>query len=549
MPSEAVVIPVVVILICLVPFLGKAFNMDDPVFIWCAKQIHKEPVDFYGFEANWYGTKMSMAEIHHNPPAACYYVALAGLLLGWSEVALHAAFLVPAVAVAMGTYYLAREVRLQPILAVVASVAAVLTPAFLVSGTTVMSDMITLASYVWAVVFWVRGMNTNNHLSLLFSTVLIVVCSLTRYVGISLLGLLFVYSLMRKRGPGIWVLFLLIPAVILTAYDFATYVFYGKGLLWDAAVYSTKVAWIKEGSRIFSKGLIGLVFMGGGVVTALFYAPLLWSRRTLFEGVILTTLLIFILIYFGKIGEFSLRNTEGIRWSLLIQLSLMAASGASIIALAWIDFWKSRDADSLLLGLWVIGIFIFAGIVNWTINVRGMLLLVPPAAILLMRQIARRGNGHKTVIWRIAWPLVPAAIIAVSVTWADYTWARTARSAAAAIHKGLSQSGFTSAVWFQGHWGFQYYMEVNGYQSFDFKNSKPRPKDIVIVPSNNTNTRKAWLEGKAKPTKTVLQFYPCRWLATMNVPLGAGFYTHMAGPLPYVIGPVCPEKYSFYVFE
>jgi len=273
----------------------------------------------------------------------------------------------------------------------------------------------------------------------------------------------------------------------------------------------------------------------------------LWSRRTLFEGVILTTLLIFILIYFGKIGEFSLRNTEGIRWSLLIQLSLMAASGASIIALAWIDFWKSRDADSLLLGLWVIGIFIFAGIVNWTINVRGMLLLVPPAAILLMRQIARRGNGHKTVIWRIAWPLVPAAIIAVSVTWADYTWARTARSAAAAIHKGLSQSGFTSAVWFQGHWGFQYYMEEGGCVAFDFEKTLARPGDMIVVPLNNTNIKPLAQEALIK--KYLIQLFPFRWAATMSNSSGAGFYADVWGPLPFIIGRPEPEKYYIFVVK
>jgi 4-amino-4-deoxy-L-arabinose transferase-like glycosyltransferase len=548
-PSNAVIIPVVATVIFLLPFVGKAFHLDDPMFIWAAKQILKHPADFRGFTVNWYGTEMPASSVEHNPPLFSYYIAPFGWLSGWNEIALHAACLVPAVAAALGTYYLAREFYLQPISAVVASLATLLTPAFLVTGTTVMSDMMTLAFWVWAVVLWIRGMNSNSYRSMFFSAVLIMFCSFTRYVGISLPGLLFAYSLMQRHKPGVWLLFFLIPVTALITYEFVTNAFYGKGLLWDAAGYTTRISWIKEGSEIFSKGLIGLVFMGGGIATALFYAPLLWSRKTLFAGIVLTTLFMFILIYFGEIGEFPLKDAEGVRWSLIIQLGLTAASGVIILFLAGIDFFKSRDADSLLLGLWVIGIFIFAGFINWTINVRGMLLLVPPAAVLLMRQISRRSKaGYKTGVWRISLPLIPAAIIAVSVTWADYSWAGTARKAAEAIHKEFPR-GLRINVWFQGHWGFQYYMEANGYKPIDFKASSPNPKDIVIIPSHNVNIHITWLKGKARPLKTVLQFSPCRWLATMNVSLGAGFYSHRGGPLPYVIGRVEPEKYSFYIFD
>jgi len=124
----------------------------------------------------------------------------------------------------------------------------------------------------------------------------------------------------------------------------------------------------------------------------------------------------------------------------------------------------------------------------------------------------------------------------------------TARSAAEAIYKEFSRVRIVT-VWFQEHWGFQYYMEANGYKPLDFGHSKPRPKDVIVIPSNNTNIKRACLQGKAEPLREVLQFAPCRWLATMKFSLGAGFYTDRGGPLPYVIGPVTPEKYSFFVFK
>jgi 4-amino-4-deoxy-L-arabinose transferase-like glycosyltransferase len=537
--NNTAIVPVVITIICLAPFVGKAFHIDDPLFIWSAQQIKTNPTDFYGFRVNWYGGEMPMVDVAKNPPMACYYIALVASLFGWGEIALHTAFLVPAVVVALGMFYLAKQFCSQPVLA---ALSVILTPAFLVSSTNIMCDTMMLALWVWAVVLWLNGIKADKPLSLFFAALLIAICALTKYFGMALLPLLFVYSIIQKRRLGVWVLFLLIPVIILAGYQWTTHAFYGRGLLLDAVSYATNVAWMK-GTTSFSKGLIGLTFMGGGAVPALFYAPFLWSRRTLFESVILTTLFIFILI------GFLIKGSEGVRWSLLIQLGLMATAGATILALLGMDFWKSRNADSMLLGLWILGTFIFASFVNWTINVRSILPLVPPAAILLIRQIDRRSkSGHKTDIWQIAWPLIPAAVIAISVTWADYTWAGTARSAAEAIYKEFSQVRIIT-IWFQGHWGFQYYMEANGYKPLDFDRSKPHPKDIIVIPSNNTNIERTWLDERAVPLRTVLQFTPCRWLATMESSRGAGFYTDRGGPLPYVIGPVGPEKYSFYVFK
>ena len=42
---------------CLVPFLGKAFHVDDPLFLWTARQIIEKPGDFFGTTVNWLGTE------------------------------------------------------------------------------------------------------------------------------------------------------------------------------------------------------------------------------------------------------------------------------------------------------------------------------------------------------------------------------------------------------------------------------------------------------------------------------------------------------------
>ena len=108
-PEEATIgyfpIPLLIAatLLCLVPFIGKPFNIDEPLFIWVARHIQSHPLDFYGFGINWYGTEMSAAEIIKNPPLASYYIAMAGYALGLDEVSLHLAFLLPALAALTGT--------------------------------------------------------------------------------------------------------------------------------------------------------------------------------------------------------------------------------------------------------------------------------------------------------------------------------------------------------------------------------------------------------------------------------------------------------------
>src|SRR6266516_1798125 len=111
-------------LACLLPFCNKAFHIDDTLFLRAAEQIQKHPADFYGFNLNWYGETTSMTRASENPPLTSYYIALVAGIAGWSEWALHLAFLLPALAAVWGVFALARNYCDRPL---VAGVVAVLT--------------------------------------------------------------------------------------------------------------------------------------------------------------------------------------------------------------------------------------------------------------------------------------------------------------------------------------------------------------------------------------------------------------------------------------
>jgi 4-amino-4-deoxy-L-arabinose transferase-like glycosyltransferase len=208
----------------LIPFLDKAFHIDDPLFIWTAQHITRNPFDFYGFEINWYGSAAPISTIAKNPPLFSYYLAGWGSVFGWSEVSLHLAGLIPSLLVAWGTFELARLWRAVPAFA---ALAAICTPVFVMSGTSVMCDMLMVAFWVWAVYFWARGLEEQRRGFLALAAVCVIGSGLTKYFGISLIPLLVVYALMKRVPFACWRPWLLLAVAGFVAYELWTQYLYG----------------------------------------------------------------------------------------------------------------------------------------------------------------------------------------------------------------------------------------------------------------------------------------------------------------------------------
>jgi 4-amino-4-deoxy-L-arabinose transferase-like glycosyltransferase len=540
--ASAVILLSIFTILCLIPFVNKGFHIDDTLFLWNARQIQYNPGDFYGFRVNWYGWEMPMHQVTKNPPLTSYYIAAVAFLFGWSEIVLHLAFLLPAVGVASGSYFLAKRFCSQPFLA---ACAGIVTPVFLVSSTNVMCDTMMLAFWVWALFLWMEGLEKNKPFILFISSVIVSLCVVTKYFGISLIPLFAIYSLCKKRKPGAWALFLLIPVSVLAGYQWATSALYGRGLLLDAASYATELRTYKV-REFIEKMLTGLAFSGGCIAMVIFYLHLLWSRKFLLALFVVTSVSILLLPHLETIGIFPLVQNNDIRWFTVIQIGIFAMTGATILALTIADLLKNKDADSFVLFLWISGTFIFSSFINWTVNGRSILPMVPAVGILMARRIEQRAmNSPVPRLWCLVWPLIPAALLSLLVTWADYRFADSARQAAGEINSTYKR--ITLNRWFQGHWGFQYYMEKGGGKAVDMGQSKLHTGDIMVVPSNNTNTF-LLLERHFRPVQTItLKSFP--WLATMSPNIGAGFYADIWGPLPFAIGAVPPEKYTVYLFN
>lgn len=515
-------------LACLLPFADKAFHIDDPLFVWAGRHMQTHWSDPYRFEVNWYGSTMPMHEVTKNPPLACAYVALIISIFGENEFALHLGFFLQAIAAVLGTYELARRLCGSPFMA---ALAALFTPVFIVSSTTVMCDVLMVALWIWAVVLWMRGLENKRPLTLALAGLLAGACVMAKYFGIALIPLLLAYSLARERRISWGLLYLLIPIVVVVLYEYWTHALYGRGLLFDAFSYANQIE-PRSISGLFLKALTAIGFTGGSCAIVLILAPKLWHKQSWAWGGIGATILVvaswILLARFPALAESPARLGVAFQWGLLILGGLMA------LALPLLDWKCHKNSESLLLLLWVFGTFLFC-VLNWTINARSLLPLAPAVAILLLRRIEIVAPSAK-----VNWFFATAALLSAFVSLADYQLANAGRAAATTIKETFARSSNT-IVWFQGHWGFQYYAQANGLRAFDSTRSQPQPGDLLVLPFDNTNLIPI-RKGKAERL-TLVEVPAFPWIATMNKAIGAGFYADILGPIPFAFGAIPPETY------
>jgi 4-amino-4-deoxy-L-arabinose transferase-like glycosyltransferase len=527
------------VLATLGPFLAKPFNIDDPLFLWAARQIHAHPANPYGFDLNWYGFESPMWEVTKNPPLACYFLAGAAAVLGWSEVALHAAFLLPAIVAILGTYRLASRWCTRPLLA---AFLTLLTPVFVISGTTVMCDMLLLALWVWAVVVWLDGLERAAHLRLAIAAMLVALAALTKYFGICLVPLLFVYGVVHQRRLGRWALWLLIPPAALAGYHFAGHAIYGKGLLADAGAYAVAVR-AEDWSSTVATVLTALAFTGGCFAIVTILTAWLWRPRALAALALAGLLAGAAIVEIPALSP--LAGLGASRRLLEVQLLVWATGGISLLTLAGAAMRRWRDPSSWLLASWTLGTFLFAGFVNWTMNARSLLPMAPAVGILMARRLSRSDladQARRRPGIRLAF--VTAVALTVWVARSDFLLATAVRESARQSYAKLEAP--TGTLWFGGHWGFQYYLESYGKNARPVVNGQLRPQlgDVMAGPVNNTNVELP--RASQFDAQEELAIEGPRWTTTFSREAGAGFYASVWGPLPFAFTRVPPEKVAVF---
>jgi hypothetical protein len=519
-------------------YAGKAYNMDDPLTVWTAQRIAITPTDYYGFDLNWYGYNSPMVQTDLNPPGVAYYLAVLGRLSNWRESVMHGGIVLFGVALILGLYQLARRMGGAPL---VAAAIALVSPGVFVSMGTVMTDLPMTALWIWAIVLWMRGLDKDSFWPNAVSGLLIGLAVMAKYFALSLVPLLLVYTLLSERKRWNRLVWLITPMAILVLFELYTQRLYGVGQIRGYLGLVNQYYDIYT-VNYWRKFLAGLTFLGAGAAPVLFLAPWLWRRaeRGLFWiGVLGVALFTLFLQQTGwQAGETKILYA----WWFWLQFGIWLLAGIHIITLTILEIRSLRDRDAVLLGLWLGGTLIYCMFLYHLVNIRVILPVLPVTALLCARRLQRlraeRKSGAPAPI-RLVWPALAASLVlSLSVAWADIELANSAKAAAEKIAP-EKRSGRT---WFSGHWGFQYYMQARGAKPIDIKHQDFRLGDTVVTPMNASN--RLLPRPRVASRDESFELPVCRWVTTMQGDCGAGFYADLWGALPFVFGPVPPERYQ-----
>lgn len=478
-------------LVILAPFVTRARTMDDPLFIWTAQHLQQHPTDPFGFSVNWFGVPQSMLLNVQNPPLASYWLALAGLV-SWADTWLHASMLPFALLAVWGVSRLAGLVRADPFWAPLLTLSSA---AFLISATNVMCDVMLVAMMVWAIVLWVEGLNRNSVWILLAGAIVAALAAWSKYFGISLIPLLAVYTIIRQRR----VTWTLAPLMVTVA---PLVIGLWRGRLAEWIVYAA------------AAGIGGYTF----------------DYLNLKSGIRLASVPV----------------------SSVALASVFFAAGISLFLLTLSYQWKNRRRpEAWLLGLWIWGTIIFMAFINWTVAARNLLPMVPALAVVVTMRPGQNESsgryGNSVTPQEKPLPLAPMAIasgvgllVAITAAWADADWAGGVRETAGELAAKYQAEG--KQVAFQGHRGFQYYMERAGAEAQNLHNLAIVPNLVAILPANNTNVDPSVLRGWE--TVEVRREAAGGGLYVNDVRGSAGFYCHLFGLLPFAMPTGTPDKYS-----
>jgi 4-amino-4-deoxy-L-arabinose transferase-like glycosyltransferase len=548
---------VVLALVLLLPFLGKALTIDDPLFVWVARHIQDHPRDPYGFAANWFGSLAPMTVNVQNPPATSYWLALAGLA-SWNESWLHLAMLPWAILLVYGVARLARRLGADPFWAAVLTVGS---SAFLVSATTLMCDVMMLCLMTWSIVLWVEGLDRGTWGLLIIGAAIGGLAALTKYFALGVFPLLVVYTVIRglaEKRPVrsiVSLLPLVVGAALIGIWHLWSQSLYGVSHINGAAKYAQQIS-----QPDFGRYYSAVAFLGGCLVWPLVIG--FWRCR------LVGRLLLTIAAVFGAFGLWVvMEDKDGAeRVTNYVQMltdnpllyilgAVFVAAGMAAIYLTLRHLWQRwRDPGAWLLACWVFGALVFLAAINWTVAARNVLPAVPPLALLaaMLPGPGRKKRARQTSA-DVEQPLNRAVLagaavaglaLALVAAWADFSWANTVRQRATELTAGLKQDGRT--IYFMGHWGFQYYMEEHGAVALD-SNARMSNHDVLVCPQNNTNVD--W--RVVRPLSQVKELQePSSWMARLGDPrAGAGFYTIIFGPLPITFSADNSDGYRVYAMK
>jgi 4-amino-4-deoxy-L-arabinose transferase-like glycosyltransferase len=512
--------------------VAKPVHIDDTLYLTIARWIVSHPLDPYGGTLNWQHVPERTYNVSISPPLLSYVFALVIAVAGENIVLLHLA-MIPWVLLAAWSLYRLGE-RLAG--AGMATTLLVLLGPAVVAGMNLMLDVPLLACICAAVECLLRGVERRCPKWYLGAGLIGAAGVLIKFPALALVPVFLVVALRRRRwGP---LMAAAGPVAALVAWQALSRSLYGSaqvqaGLSFLGQFQASLVrqvaertftmfailawtfpVWVLAPSRLTRSGRIaaGVASVLIMLVAAALLGPRGWQRPGLSAA----------LVAGAGLGAFIF--AAGL---------LPGLPGAKPPASA------GSDDPRPLLWAWIVGCLAIVIPFAPFVAVRSFLPIHPPLALLLLvGRPPRRG------------PLVRAiglsAVLGMALTVADCHWAACYPATVQQLAAEWAPAG--RPVVFLGHWGWQYYAELAGFQPWDARWRKPPAAAIVIVP---LRADRQWMHPDAAgrlQLRRRIEIPPAPLgLTTWNRSVGVRFYGGDFGELPWGFSDQPAEVFS--VFE
>jgi len=504
--------------LAVLPFLGKAFTIDDPIFLKEAEHVLVDPLHPTAFEYPWNQEPERVSAIVPTGPVGAW-ILVPAVLAGGSEPVAHLITLAFLWLAILATVSLGLQLGLGRAGATAAGLLLATAPAVLAMAGTAMPDVAAMALGVAGLDRLVAWNRDRRLLAALLAAILLGLAPLARTHLLLLLplgALLLVDEPLsldswRGRPRSRW-----LPLAGAAA------------LVWGGTVLTRDpggTAGTIQGAVVSLSGLDNLPFN-----TVVFHVHWVMTTTLGLAWAILrwrALLSRWWLLVVGTAGAaFLLRLGHG-TWEHQ-SMAPLAGLGLAVLADVVVDAWQRRDRLQAVLWLWLL--LPLPAVIYVHFPAKYLLASAPAAALLVARRLKDVGRGAAWSVLGLS--AVLGTLLGVAMLRADSNFGDAGREAAATLIAPRVASG--EHVWFLGHWGFQWYAERAGGRFFSVSPPYPVPGDIVVS------------SRESSPQFDILDLHD----RSMIVPLarvelgepggrimsrkgGAGFYSNTWGYLPW----------------
>ncbi len=180
-----------VVLALRLPFLNQALQGDDILYLTEAEHAQIDPLHPKHTTYVFMGRDIDMRGQSHPPLDAWFLALLLAMGNDVSEIPFHSAYILFSLIAAFSALALARRFSPQPLLATLLFLA---TPAFVINGTSLESDVPFVALWLLSTALYVTAVDRESKPLLLASCFAMMLAALTAYQSILLVPILFLYG-------------------------------------------------------------------------------------------------------------------------------------------------------------------------------------------------------------------------------------------------------------------------------------------------------------------------------------------------------------------